>query len=98
MSEIFHVMSKFLPIVDIRLEVRHELRNRAGNGFPDGRDKVPKTLSKPLHVSTETAPLYFQPAKARGFEAFGSGSETLATKRNAWWARELCHSIWISIT
>jgi len=62
------------------------LRNGAGNGFPDGRDKVPKTLSRPLHVLTETAPLRFQPAKARRFEAFEGGWETLAPKGTAWWS------------
>jgi hypothetical protein len=66
----------------------HSFGGRARNGFPDGRDRVPKTPFMRLHVSTETAPLRFKPAKVRRFGAFGRGSETLGIERTAWWARQ----------
>src|ERR1700687_359128 len=76
------------PRADLRSKVRHDFRNCARYGFPDGRDRVSKTASNRLHVSAETALRRFQPAKARRFEAFVTASETLGAKWTAWWARE----------
>jgi hypothetical protein len=91
-------MTALTPRADLRSKVRYDFRNCARNGFPDGRDRVPKTASNRLHVSAETALRRFQPAKARRFEAFVTASETLGAKWTVWWAREKCHDLAISIT
>ncbi len=59
--------------------------HRARNGFPDRRDKRPKTALCGFVDWQRPCRANFNPAKARRFEAFAPRSETLGTKWTAWW-------------
>ena len=73
------------------------LKGLSGERLRGWQRQNPKTASKRLHISAETAPRRFQPAKGRRFETFVTASETLETKRTAWWAREVCPGTTIPI-
>src|SRR5450631_1946405 len=68
-----------------------EHRTELGTAFQTAETKDQKlppsdfTYLQRLHLAG------FNPANPLGFGAFVTASETLGTKWNAWWARELCH-------
>jgi len=63
-------------------------RIRARNGFLKARDKSPKIALCAIAYRQGPCLAALHPAKARRFEGFAPGSETLGTERNAWWRRE----------